>query len=271
MFVENFSKGFQLAQEVYHLAVLPFLIDTFFLINKAIELTSSNAFQIGVKFSFPFHFPSLTDFFSFPPTAGFQTSLPLSIDQPVIALLSALLSTIAVAYLSAGYLGEINASRLDTPARFTVLASKYFVPILIYGLFWLGLTLVAALLVLTSPGLASIFFVLYFLVYYLVFLTPFAIVVDNLTFSKALDRSITLTTSQASITIPYVILYLVATALASIPIYLIMNVAVLGFFIAIAISALAGTALVASTFYLYIQVTQPPARPITPIPSAPSS
>ncbi len=269
MVVENFSKGFQLAAKVYYLAILPFLMDLIFLTGRALEAFSSNSVRFGVKFSFPDHFPSLTDFYAFPAPSGLQTSVPDFRGGTILALLYVVALTVVVSLVSAGYLGKMNASSLGESSSLLSNASKYFVRILVYDVFILALVLVEVFLAFALIPLAILYLFAFFFIYYLVLLTPFGIVVDNLRFGEALNRSINLMTSRASKTLPYVIIYLVLTALVSVPAYALMNAGGIGFLFAVAISALVGTALVGSTLQLYIQVTQPPTTPTTLPPTPP--
>ena len=271
MVVENFSKGFQLATRVYYLAILPFILDLIFLTGREINTFSANVVRFGIKFSFPDHFPSLTDFFNFPTTTGIQTSLLLFSDVLILALLSFVVSTILVSFVSAGYLGKMNSIRKGEPSSFLNQASKYFARILAYGVVLLLLILIGTPFVLTSLALGFLYVIGFFVIYYFIFLTPFGIVVDNLAFEEALRRSINLATSRASKTLPYVIVYLILTALISIPIYGLMNAGFPGFLISLVISALVGTVLVASTLHLYVQLTEPTTPPITLTPPPPNS
>lgn len=275
MVVENFSKGFQLASKVYYLAILPFIVDLFFQTGKAIDAISSNTIHYGVKFSFPDHFPSLTDFFAFPSPSGIQTNTPNFSSQPFLTLAYFLALAVVSSLVTAGYLGKMNAARLGESSSFITDASKYFLPILIYNLFVVALILVDFLFILAllSLLLGILFLLAFFVIYYFVFLTPFGIVVDNLRFSDALIRSKNLASTKASDTLGYVVLYAILTAIISVPVSAFMNGGLSGFLIAVAISAFAGTALVASTLHLYVQITQPPiaSAVLTEPPSNPPS
>lgn len=260
----SFFQGFRLGRSVLWLAVLPFVVDSVFLFSTYMETTYRYLFRIGFKFSLPFDFPSITNMYDFPASPGFQTSLPFSQAPLPLFLVTALVHTMILAYASAGYLGKMNGTRIENSSSFVSSANKYFVRFLAYGLLWLILTSLSFLFIIGTGSLATLYVLFLFAVYYLVFMTPFAIVVDDLSFSRALSRSIHLATSMASRTLPFVILFALVTVVVSVPVYLVMNIYVLGFFLAGAASALMGTFLVASTLHFYAQMTQPAPAHSTP-------
>ncbi len=269
--LQSFSDGLSLSKKVYYLAILPFVLDAFFLIGTYIQTEYSYYFRFGAKVSLPAYFPSLTNVYDFPSRPVFQTSLPLPVNDPLLVLLSEIFYTLIVTYVAAGYLGKLNAARLGDSSPFTVLASKYFTRILGYALLWVVIASLEALFILSSVPLAILYVLLLFVVNYFVFLTPFAIIVDNMRFAEALNRSVLLSTSSASKTVPFVMLYLFGTLVISVPVYLILNLRIIGFFIAVAIFAFVGTALVASTLCFYVRITrQHPLSGATSTPSMPS-
>jgi hypothetical protein len=255
--LQSFSDGLALSTKASYLAVLPFVLDSLFLLGRYVETAYSYSFRFGAKFSLPVYFPSLTNVYDFPSRAGFQTSLPFSSNDPVSFLLSSVFYTVVLAYLAAGYLGKLEAVRRGESLPFTSLANKYFTRVLAYGLVWLVLGPLAALFIFSGVTLAIFYVLLLFVVDYFVFLTPFAIVAENLGFTKALNRSIIISTSMASRTLPFVILYGLGTLVISVPIYLVLNLGIIGFFFATAVFAFLGTALVSSTLCFYTQATRP--------------
>ena len=265
--LQSFSDGLTLSRKAFYVAVPPFVLDAFFLIGRYVETAYSYSFRLGAKFSLPVYFPSLTNVYDFPSRTGFQTSLPFSSSDPVLFLLASLFYTVILAYLASGYLGKLEAVRRGESLLFTSLANKYFTRVLAYGLLWFVLGPLAALFIFSSISLAIFYVLLLFVVDYFVFLTPFAIVADNLGFAKALNRSILTSTSMVSRTLPFVILYGLGTLVISVPIYLVLNLNIIGFFFAIAVFAFLGTALVASTLCFYAQATRRP----SPSPSGPPS
>ena len=267
---QNFSDGLALTRKTSHLVVLPFVLDSLLLIGRYVETAYSYSFRLGAKFSLPVYFPSLTNVYDFPSRAGFQTSFPFSSDDPGPFLLASIFYTVVLAYLAAGYLGKLEAVRHGESLPFTSLANKYFTRVLEYGLLWFVLGPVATLLIFSAIPLAIFYVLLLFVVDYFVFLMPFAIVADNLGFTKALDRSIHISTSMASRTLPFVILYVLGTLVISVPIYLLLNIGILGFFFAVVVFAYLGTALVASTLCFYTRVARaspPYGPPLTAMPS----
>jgi hypothetical protein len=203
----------------------------------------------------------LTDVYDFPIQPGVYVQLPQSNLIPVFGPGSIVIYTILLAFLGAGYLGSLYSSITGTASSFVSSATKFFLRILAYALLWLGLSLLGIVIALANPMSAVIYFLSLILVNYFLFLTPFVIVVNDTSFTKALERSVETSASLSSRTIPYVLLYAFVTAVVSVPVYLILNFGLLGYLIALAVVAFIGTALVASTFYFLSSLT--PAKSAT--------
>lgn len=251
---------------MYYLAVLPFLFDVIFLTNTFVETSRTYSFRIGAKFSLPFYFPSLTNVYDFPSRRGVSVNLPLFEFAPIFGAASSVVYTVIIAFVSAGYLGKLHSSVRGGSSSFGVSAARYFFRILAFAVLWLALTLVGAIIAVAQLEAGILYFLLILLVGYLVFLTPFVIVADNVSFAEALGRSISASVSLSSKTISFVLLYGLATLVVSVPVYLILNAGLLGFFVALAAFAFVGTVLVASTFYFYSDLALQLTRPLGPRP-----
>jgi len=252
--IDFFETGYHVAKRMYYLALLPFLVDSVFLTGRFAQSISTYTFRIGVKFSLPFYFPSLTNVYDFPARPGISTELPVFGLAPIFGSASAILYTVILAYVSAGYLGRLHSSITGTLSTILDSANKYFLRILAYAALWLGLTLVGVIIALANPLSAVLYVLLLIVVNYFLFLTPFAIVADNVSLTEGLRRSLNASGSLSSRTIPYVLLYGLVTIVVSVPVYLILNFGLLSFFAALAGFAFIGTVLVASTFCFYSNI-----------------
>ena len=109
--VQTFSKGYQLAKRFYYLAVLPLFLDLASLTGMYLSTEHLYSFGIGVKFSLPIYFPSLTNVYSFPSPTGTSINVPY-FGNGLLAPAFVLIFTAVVGYLSAGYLGKTTPPSL---------------------------------------------------------------------------------------------------------------------------------------------------------------
>jgi hypothetical protein len=253
--LQTFSKGYQLAKRLSYLAALPFLLDIVSLTGMYLSSENLYSFRIGAKFSLPFYFPSLTNVYPFPSAAGPPTDVP-NFGGGLLAPTFAVLFTAVLGFLSAGYLGKIQAAVSGSDSTFAAAANKYFVRLFAYGLVWLFLAFLV-LLFAEAVSLAFLYVASLFVLTYFIFLTPFAVVAENCGLAEAFSRSVKITTSQASRVLPFVVVYALATLVVSVPVYLLLNLSIFGFFLAVAGFAFVGTALVASTSFFYYELTRP--------------
>ena len=253
--MQTFSKGYQLAKRFYYLAVLPLFLDLASLTGMYLSTERLYSFRIGVKFSLPIYFPSLMNVYSFPSPTGTSINVPY-FGNGLLAPAFVVMFTALVGYLSAGYLGKIHAAVSGSDSAFVALANKYFVRLFAYGLVWLFLAY-SVLLFAAVVSLVLLYIAFLFLLTYFIFLTPFVVVAEDCGLAEAFARSVKITTSQASRTLPFVVVYAIVTLVISIPVYLLLNFSFVGFVPAVAGFAFVGTALVASTSCFYYDLTRP--------------
>ena len=261
--LDFFASGYGLAKRLYYLAFLPFIVDLISLTGRFLQSRYAYSFRIGVKFSLPFYFPSLTNVYDFPVQSGITIQLPEFGLVPVFGFGSVIVYMLVLAFVSAGYLGTLNSAIAGVSPSFVTSATKYFLRILLYGLIWLGLGLIGITLALGSPTLAVLYFLFLIVLNYFLFLTPFVMVADDTGLVEGLLRSINISGSVSSRTIEYVMLYAFATVGVSAIVYFVLNTGLIGFFATIAGFAFVGTVLVASTFYFLsnLSVQQPRVEP----------
>ncbi len=246
---------------------LSLLLD-FILMPGRMSLLQSGTVTYGVMFSLPVYFPSLSNVYNFPAP---QNSIHLGdfsgifSSTPFLAVLSALLFTAVVAFLAGGYLGSINAKRIEitTPAPtlaefhthspgFLDLCIAHFARLFEFGVLSLGIVAIGAVFILLDlPGFAILYFLAALVVTYFLFLTPFVIVVDKVGLGASLAKSVRIASKKPSLVLPYVILYIVFTALVSVLVYAVMNGGVQGYVIDSLIYSVVGTMLVSATLVFY--------------------
>ncbi len=262
-----YSEGYQLAKRLAYLALFPLIMDLVFLTGKYLSTESLYTFRIGAKFSLPVYFPTLTNVYSFPTAPGITIETPLG-GVGVIGLLSVVVVVVATALLSAGYLGTMHAAISGVDSAFVTPAVKFFSRFLAYGLIWLLLGYLALPFAAALP-LVFLYIAFIWVLTYFIFLTPFIVVAEDCGLVEAFSRSVKVTTSRASETIPFVVVYAFITLVVSVPVYLLLNIPILGFVLAVAGYAFVGTVLVASTSRFYYNlarpaVQQPPEQQPTP-------
>lgn len=234
------------------LFLVPFAFDVVILFLNPQFLTPSNP---SVEFTLPMPFPSLSQvqgqtsasppFFPlYPPPALGQLS------APVLLLILGVQS-----YVAAGYLATLEMVRRgDTSRRFLGGANYLFSRIFAFN------ALIAVFLLLLEPFLrgyeqgpfTSLFILsaLLILLYFL-FLTPFIVVVDDLSLGDALRQSMQLALQSRQEVLPYCLAYAAITLLASAAVILLLPLPMVGTLISAGLYSLLGTALVASTLHLY--------------------
>jgi hypothetical protein len=244
--------------------LLPFILD---LVNYAgfIALSGLPFFSIGVTFSTPVSFPSITDFYSFPAYYSGLLPFTFNITYPVdlgafLAILPLIAFSLVInSLLTGGFLGVILETVLGSDERkgFSHYAFRRFPSIL-----GLRIIVMVVSLILLQPVFGLVFytgfsdgaFILMLLatlfVGYIFCLAPFIIVVENKNTIDSISKGIR--DAFTSRTAKYAVLYLLISSLFSLTIYMLMNIRSLGSLAAFFLAAFAGTALVASTMDFYL-------------------
>jgi len=240
-FLKVFQKGAETFKKVSHLAMIPIILDVIFYWHEGLVAALSETFRVGVKFSLPFDLPSIESFYDFPKTA--VQSLTYSI------ILMTIFAFIR-AFVLGGYLGEIyQASENFPPITFTKLSHKYFTRFLSFEFLWLILILPTFFI-----GVAAIAYVIFLLILgYFLYLTPFIIIADDASFSKAIRKSVMLASGKTEV-LTYAFIFLALTGIISTIIYLLMNIPVLGFLISVIITSIVGSIFTAATMNFYIDL-----------------
>lgn len=233
--------------------LLPFALDALVLFLNPTLVPE----KPSIEFTLPMPFPSLSQVSG--QTWGAVPFLPLyppwEVGQLTTPVLLAFLTTMS--FLTAGYLGALEAVRVGGPLRnFLRMAVAMFSRIFAYN------ALVAVIVLVQMPFLAgypsglpiSIFVLLAVLVVlYFLFLTPFCIAVSGFPLGPALRRSVGLGYRCWREVLPYCLVYAGITAIASTVVLVLLTYLppVLGILLSAGFYGATGTALVISSLYFY--------------------
>lgn len=249
----SLKLGFVKAKAALPLMLLPFAVDALVLLLNPALLPEDPS----VEFTLPMPFPSLSQ--ATGQSWGALPFLPLyppwDLGQLTTPVLLAFLG--GLSFLSAGYLGSLEAVRVGGPLRnFPRMAITLFSRIFAFN------ALVAVIVLVPMPflegypsGLPTSLFVLLALlvVLYFLFLTPFCIAVSGFPLGPAIRRSVGLAYRSWRQVLPYCLAYAGITALTSFVVLLLLTVlpSVPGILLAAGLYGTTGTALVISSLYLY--------------------
>jgi hypothetical protein len=261
-----FISGFDKMRSLFLLMFIPFILD--FVNHIGFIFSGLPFYSIGVVFSTPISFPSITYFYNFPVYYPGLLPFSLNISSPIapielgafLALLPPIAFSLVInSFLTGGFLGAIweVASGSEERKGFSYYAFKRF-----FSILELRIIVIVISLILITPAFgllyytgssfeASILLLLTILfVGYIFCLAPFIIVVENKNAIDSIRKGIHV--AFTSRTTKYVVLYLIISSSFSFVIYLLMNNLFVGALAGFFIAAFAGTALVASTMDLYV-------------------
>jgi hypothetical protein len=259
-----FFSGFGKMGSLSRIMLIPFMLD---LINYIgfIATSSLLVFSIGVTFSTPVSFPSITDFYSFPNSYSGLLPFSINITSPLglegfLTLLPLIALTLAInSLLTGGFVGTIweVVSGSEERKGFSYYAVNRLPSILGFRVF----SMVTSFILLSSMnelvsyiGWSFEVFILVLLVSlfvgYILCLVPFIIVIENKNTIDSIGEGIR--DAFTSRTAGYVVLYLIVSSLFSGLVYLLINIRFVGFLISMFVAAFVGTALVASTVDFYL-------------------
>ncbi|RNJ26167.1 hypothetical protein [Halosegnis longus] len=202
---------------VWWLAVVPFAV-ALLSAEKFTQLGNAD-FHVGVSFSFPFPVTGGWAFLSLPDTAaevgagGVRTAVN---QFGPAAVGFALLSMVATAALTAGYLGTIHRALADEQPQFLADARRYFAPMFGFQLLVLVYVLAALVFTLIFPLFLIVLAVLILAGGYFLYPALHLVVADDRDLLTALVRSYQFT-SAGGPALSYAGRYLLATAIISLP------------------------------------------------------
>lgn len=202
---------------VWWLAVVPFAV-ALLSTEKFTQLGNAD-FHVGVSVSFPFPVTGGWAFLSLPDTTtgvgtdGVQTAVT---QFGAVALGFALVSLVATAALTAGYLGTIHRALVDEQSQFLADARRYFPPMLGFQLLVLLYVLVALVFAVIFPLFLFVIAVVILAGGYFLYPALHLVVADDRDLLTALVLSYQFT-SAGGPTLSYAGRYLLATALVSLP------------------------------------------------------
>lgn len=202
---------------VWWLAVVPFAV-ALLSTEKFTQLGNAD-FHVGVSFSFPFPVTGGWAFLSLPDaatgvgTGGVRTAVT---QFGPAALGFALLSMVATAALTAGYLGTIHRALVDEQPHFFADARRYFVPMFGFQLLVLVYVLAALVFAVIFPLFLLVIAVVILVGGYYLYPSLHLVVADDGDLLTALVRSYQFT-SAGGPALSYAGRYLLATALISLP------------------------------------------------------